>query len=1085
MLTLLLGTDWIMNRDYIMHRIADDISIKKGGRILMVPELISHDAERRLCKEAGNTACRYAEVLSFSRLAKRVAEAVGHAAGQCLDNGGRVVAMAAATRQLHSKLKAYASVETKPEFLSALVEAVDEFKRCCVSSDDLMRASKMTDGLLAQKLEELSLILSCYDGICSQGANDPRDQMTWLLEELAECTYAHDHVFYIDFFPDFTRQHMAVMEHLIRFSPNVTVSLNCDCIDTRNPAFEEAAETAAELINTAKKWGVAVSVEMVASRDDQLNTVRDNLFHNGSRSDVATGVLEVYQTETVYQECIAASHRVLELVQNGARYRDICLVLGDPKNYQNTLRMVFERCHIPMYLSGTENLLNHAVISSLVAALNAAFGGFERQDVLKYLKSVLSPLNVDETDLIENYAYLWSVDANTWLNNWTNHPKGLNADWNEEAYTQLHELNNARKLLIDPLEKFRDNFNKSETLSQQVIAFYDFLDSINLSERLSVYAEILESRGEYAEAQVLNQLWEILISALEQMHNVLGQTTWEADTFVRLFKLLLSQYDVGTIPPVLDAVIAGSVSAMRCQQCKHLIVLGAQEGVLPGYGGSSSVLTEQERNAVRQLGVTLNGGQLYGLKTEFSEIYGVFCGSTDTISVSCSGGQPSFVYNRLLKLTGYEKSIDTTLGTAVGDSDEAAAYLVRWNALSSAEKLGIAEIYEQYFSKKKHRLGTVCWDNIQKLYGSNLNLSASQIDRLAECRFSYFLKYGLRATERKSADIDPAEFGTYVHAVLEDTVREVMSQGGFSEVSMEKTVTIAKNYSDEYAKQRFAQLDAQRIRYLFERNSRELELIVRELWRELHNCDFLPVAFELAFGCGEEMSSVKITGKTMSALLRGVVDRVDLWRSGNGNYFRVVDYKTGRKDFDYCDVFNGIGLQMLLYLFALKKDGKSVFDDSAVPAGVQYFPARVPIVSADGLLSDENADVLRRKEWKRKGLLLNDDSVLHAMEKDQLAGRLPITRKNDGTVTGDLANQEQLDMLEKYVFMLLGSMVDEIASGTITANPYTRGSSHNACTYCPYYLICHLETVEDRRNYKTMTQQRFWEEIDKEVTGNG
>ena len=94
----------------------------------------------------------------------------------------------------------------------------------------------------------------------------------------------------------------------------------------------------------------------------------------------------------------------------------------------------------------------------------------------------------------------------------------------------------------------------------------------------------------------------------------------------RLFRLVLSQYDVGTSPTVLDSVTVGPVSAMRCQQQKHLIVLGALEGNLPGYGGSSGVLTDQERVALRKMGVPLTGGAMEGLQEEFAAIYGVFCG---------------------------------------------------------------------------------------------------------------------------------------------------------------------------------------------------------------------------------------------------------------------------------------------------------------------------------------------------------------------------------------------------------------------------------------------------------------------------
>ena len=207
MLTLLLGQDWTANRDAILQRISKDVSLKKSGRVLIVPELISHDTERRLCAWAGDTASRFAEVLTFTRLAKRVSDAVGLGARECLDNGGRLVAMASASRQLHSKLKAYAAVETRPEFLTGLIDAVDEFKRCCIEPEDLMAASKISEGSLAQKLEELSLLLEAYNSLCARGKRDPRDQMTWLLEQLEDSTFAAEHVFYIDGFPDFTRQH--------------------------------------------------------------------------------------------------------------------------------------------------------------------------------------------------------------------------------------------------------------------------------------------------------------------------------------------------------------------------------------------------------------------------------------------------------------------------------------------------------------------------------------------------------------------------------------------------------------------------------------------------------------------------------------------------------------------------------------------------------------------------------------------------------------------------------------------------------------------------------------------------------------
>ena len=118
MLTVYIGTDWKVNRDTALHCIAEDVKARKGGRILIVPELISHDMERRLAASCGDTASRYAEVLSFSRLARRASQELSFAIEECLDNGGRVAAMAAATRNVISKLKSYAGLLSKPEFLS-------------------------------------------------------------------------------------------------------------------------------------------------------------------------------------------------------------------------------------------------------------------------------------------------------------------------------------------------------------------------------------------------------------------------------------------------------------------------------------------------------------------------------------------------------------------------------------------------------------------------------------------------------------------------------------------------------------------------------------------------------------------------------------------------------------------------------------------------------------------------------------------------------------------------------------------------------------------------------------------------------
>jgi len=1085
MLTVLLSTDWIAGRDAVMDMISRDVKAKRPGCVLLVPELVSHDMERRLADRAGDTASRFAEVLSFTGLARRVNETMGHSCPAFMDKGGRLVAMAAAALQLHSKLKAYASVETKPEFLTSLVDAVDEFKCCCISAEDLRYASAQTQGALAQKLEELSLLLDAYEAICAQGKRDPRDRMTWLLEELEASDYARSHRFYIDGFPDFTIQHMRILEYLVISDAPVVISMNCDHPDSRDPAFEKAGRTISELIRCATSHGIQVEYQRPPSLERPLQGIGQLLFHGKIQPGLYQQNLQVCCTETIYDECCIAADRIAQLVFAGARYRDIGVVCGDIQTYKSTLSMVFHRCGIPSYLSGTDAVLDKSVLNTIFAALDAALEGFSQRDMIRYIKSLLSPLDSVTGDLVENYAILWCIQGNRWNTEWVNHPVELNGKWNDHAYSQLRRLNEARDLIISPLNRLRSALTQSVTLKEQVLGLYQFLEDIHFAERMSILANTMDRAGDNRSAQILNQLWEIILGALEQLHDMLGDTVWDGHTFCRLFRLLLSQYDVGTIPTVLDSVIVGSAGSMRCQETKHLFVLGALEGCLPGFSATDGVLSDQERGSLRKLGVPVNGGSADNLQVDFAEIYGVFNGARESIMVTRPAGQPSYIYNRLVQMAGKEQINPDYLGAAMTNPEEAAALLAKFDDRATAQELGLANQYDSIVARREHVLGDISREGVEELYGKKLNLSASQIDRQAECRMSYFLKYGLRLKERKSATIDPAEFGTYVHSVMENTAKTVMERGGFRNLTLQEVLDIATMYSDAYARDFFSQLESERIGYLFRRNVYELTLIVQELWDEMQHSDFRPVGFEVGFGEDQQLNGVDVSGQTMEAILCGFVDRVDLWDGGVCPYFRVVDYKTGKKDFDYCDLYNGIGLQMLLYLFTLEEKGQQLLGDNAFSAGVQYFPARVPLVSAEGSLTPELAQKERQALWKRKGLILNDADVLHAMESTDSPVRLCVSVNKAGEFTGDIADREQFKALKKYVFSLVGNMVDQIASGKINANPYTRGSSFSACSFCPYGSICHRAQVEDVRNYRAMKASDFWDRVYKEVAENG
>ena len=821
MLRVILGTDWVANRDEILRQLSDDVKNERENRILMVPELISHDMERRLCSVAGDTTSRYAEVLSFTRLTQRVSEYTKIAPEECLDNGGRVVAMAAAAGQLRGSLKAYAAVETKPEFLTGLVDAVDEFKRCCITPEDLQNASNRCEGVFAQKLSELALLYNAYDGITAHGRRDPRDQMTWLLERLADSDFAENHVFYIDGFPDFTRQHMAILNHLICTSPLVVISINCDVPGSDHMAFQKAGETAKTILRSAKSLGVETEVRTIAPSNGPVSKVWSQLYQ-GRIVRQNTENVTALRAETPYKEATLAAQKIRSLLYGGIRYRDISLVCSNTSAYAAAISSVFLRCNIPYYLTGKECVLERPAIHTVLYAMEAVLGGFEQDDVLRYFRSAMSPLSLSQCDRLENYVLLWSIGGSGWCNEWKNHPGGLGKEWTEKTSAELAALEDLRTKGIEPLIHLRDGLRAAVKLSQQVEALYAFLEEITFAKRLRAAANRYGWEGDNRGAQVLDQLWSILLEAIEQMHDVLGETVWDSLGFFRLFRLLLSQYDVGTIPTVLDAVTVGNASAMRCQQAEHLIVLGMLEGEMPGYSGSVGVLTDWERTALREMGVPLTGGALEGLQAELAEIYGVFCGARSSVTAVCPGGMPSFIYRRLAEMAGGEKVWEESIALSGIDKGETAAYLVEIGEKTAADTLGLGTLYGAIADGTSYQHGTVTPDNVRGLYGEMLELSASQVDKFADCRMRYFLQYGLRVRERKPAAVDPAEYGTYVHAVLEDTAREVMEKDGFHNLSVHETLEIARKYSAQYIAAHFSGLESQRISYLLNRNAQEL-----------------------------------------------------------------------------------------------------------------------------------------------------------------------------------------------------------------------------------------------------------------------
>lgn len=109
-------------------------------------------------------------------------------------------------------------------------------------------------------------------------------------------------------------------------------------------------------------------------------------------------------------------------------------------------------------------------------------------------------------------------------------------------------------------------------------------------------------------------------------------------------------------------------------------------------------------------------------------------------------------------------------------------------------------------------------------------------------------------------------------------------------------------------------------------------------------------------------------------------------------YLRIIDYKTGTKQFKLSDILYGINLQMLLYLHSIEASGGDKYGE-IVPAGILYMPATVPYISSDSLKSIDKLPDELNKKLKMNGLLLKDTEIIHGMDKTDAATYIPVKIK--------------------------------------------------------------------------------------------
>ena len=1072
---------------------------KARRRLLIVPEQYSHECERAMCAALGGVSME-CEVLSFTRLAGRLTDAGGGGAAPMLDAGGRMLLMYAALRKVSDALSAYRAPSRKPAFLTGLLATVDECRSYRVGPEALISAGEELGGRQGDKLKDLGLIYAAYQAMESEGAADPRGRLDRLARQLEDTRWAAGMAFYVYGFTDFTPQEEQVLSALMG-QGELTAAFVCDGADSSG-IFRPAQRAAWRLIALAGKNAVPVREKALARplpRNPSLVFLERNLFGPAPeepwRGDCAVTRVSAATPRQEVEWCAAEILRLLR--EEGCRCRDIAVCARRLDGYGELIEGVFSRYGVPVFLSAMADVLEKPVLALVTSALAAAAEDYPYEELFRYLKTGLAGITDEERDLLENYVLTWDLKGSAWTRKkpWDMHPEGYGREFSEEDTAFVERLDGVRRKVIAPLELLRKNPDK--TGRGRALALYQLLEDIELPARLAQRADSLEGRGDRNAAAQYRQLWDILVGGLEQCALLLGDTELELEEFSRLFSLVLSQYDVGAIPVSLDAVTVGDAPRMAHKEVKVLFLLGADSNAIPDCAPSPGLFSDQDRDALAAMEVELAPRQEDKLRREMTIAYETCCRPSQRLYVSYAAGagdgrkMPCFLWERLAALFPGGPVADGADPLARLAAPDAALELAgREPGLAQALKRvpGLGGRVERVQAAAQWRRGRLSRPAVDALFGPVVPMSATRLDLHNSCHFSHFLRFGLDARPRQRAAFRPSDYGTFVHAVLEETLRGA-KETGIPLDDADGVRRLSRQAAERYEREVLSGLEGEgaRMRCLFQRMKQAALAVAQSVCAELSVSDFTPAAFELGFGRGQELPPIEVE-QGVRLRLSGFVDRVDQWEYDGRRYLRVVDYKTGKKSFDFSDVEDGRGLQMLLYLFALSREGERVFGPGElVPAGVLYVPARTPLVDGERGMTDGEVQKARDRLLRRQGLVLDDRPVLDAMEHADGSYRfLPVGRGKGG---GDyLASPEQLAALEGYVAGALRRAAAELAAGNIDADPYWHNADKNPCRWCDYKAACHFEEGcgDARRLRRGVKAAEFWSWLaQQEEDGHG
>ena len=1130
--------------EFCINSIEENLKQDRENKlILIVPEQYTFVTENKILKYIGEKALLRTQVLSFKKMSREVFDECGGRVKEIIKESGKNMLIHKVLNENIYDLDYFKKISREQGFNEIVSEMIKEFKKYNVDIETLHNIDeKIEEPELAQKLKELSVIYEAFNSKMHEKYIDGDDELTLLNKKLLECDIYKGAEIWIDEFTTFTPQQMETIRLLAKRCKRVNITL---CMENRE--FDKENQDITDVFNSIKNTENKILKMMKENniaydKPIDLNGYEPYRFKNSkelahiekyfftypfNEYKKKCSRISLYKANNVYDEVDRVAKSIVSLVRDKKyRYRDISVVCRNIEDYEKITSVIFKDYNIPYFLDKKIQLLSNPLIILITSAFEILLKNWSYESVFKYLKTGLTGIDRAYIDKLENFVLEYGIKGYKWTGKEIISEEWFNGN-NEELTTEKIEISELMEEVRAPLLRFHNKISKNTKVRDICKAIYDFLIDIDVLKRINDWIDKFEELGLEDKVREYSQVEEFVINILDQAVDVMGDEVVDSYEFFKILNSGFTNEEIGIIPVALDQVNIGDVARIKGREVKVLYIVGINDGVLPAGKKDEGILSDKERETLKEAGIELASTTRSKVFEEQFLIYTALTMSSDYLMLSYPMAdfegkslRPSIVISRMKKIFPYiqEQSAIYDLSVKKDKLNRIIAPIPAFNELILAlrrdfDKEGIEEYWPEvynwfkdnsnYKDKVQNIFKGLNYSNVgdkvakkklRKLYQDDMGklvFSVSRLEKYAECPFSYFIQYGLKAKNRKVYEFTPPDLGSFVHDVLDSFTVKVKDEGMlWSELNNNKCRQIVDELIDKKLKEETNSIlnSSKRFKYLAKRFKRVITKSVSVIAEQIGQGEFEVFKTEFNFGNRNTGEAIVLELEENEQIyLQGRIDRIDTLDLDGQTYIRIVDYKTGAKKFDLNELYYGLQMQLLVYLDALIKNSKYILEKQVRPGAVLYFKIDDPIIKSKKEMTTEEVEREVLENLKMKGLVLKDARVVRAMDKDIDGYSLviPAAFKKDGDfkANSSVVTEEEFDLLREYVNDKMIFLCEDMLSGEIKIEPI-KHSNRTQCEYCDFSSICQFDTGIKDNKYKTIinkSQSEIWDNIRKEV----